>query len=226
MMIYETDDDLIVVDCGVLFPKSEHPGVSYLIPDVSYLRERREKLRAFVITHAHEDHIGALPFVLEELNAPIYATRFTLAQIKHKLSDYPNLEPRLEKISDRVPFQIGDFEIEPIPVTHSIPDSVALAIQTPAGKIIHTGDFKIDPKHLKLLDPELAKVSYKKGREKWIADGLRHTGITYRLEVVGDIGKVALWSGNSPAVIHDHYRDIVRGGRKQVEEFYAILPKA
>ncbi len=87
-------------------------------------------------------------------------------------------------------------------------------------------NFKIDPKHLKLLDPELGKISYKEGREKWIADGLRHTGITYRLEVVGDIGRVALWSGNSIKVINDHYRDIVRGGRKQVEEFYAILPAA
>ncbi len=86
--------------------------------------------------------------------------------------------------------------------------------------------FKIDPRRIKVLDPELAKIAYKEGREKYIRDGLRHTGITYRLEVVGEIGKVALWSGNSPTVIHDHYRDIVRGGRKQVEEFYAILPVA
>ncbi len=165
MMAYETGDDLIVVDCGVLFPSAEQPGVDYVIPDVSYLVERRRKLRAFVITHGHEDHIGALPFVLPELDAPVYATRFTMGLIETKLGEYPEIKPRLHEIRDSQPFVIGEFTIEPIPVTHSIPDAVTLAIQTPAGLVVHTGDFKLDPHPVdgRLTDEEALRRAGERG---------------------------------------------------------------
>ena len=148
MMVYETARDLIVVDCGVLFPNSDQPGVDYIIPNVAYVRERRHKLRAYVITHGHEDHIGALPFVLGELPAPLYATAFTADLLRGKLEEFPRIKYDLRLILDRQPFKVGDFEIDPIPVTHSIPHAVALAINTPAGRVLHTGDFKLDPNPL------------------------------------------------------------------------------
>jgi ribonuclease J len=144
LMAYETATDLIAVDCGVLFPSAEQPGVDYVIPDVSYLLARRDKLRAFLLTHGHEDHIGALPWVLDELDVPVYGTRLTLALLRNKLAEHPHLNPTLEEMRDGRRFTVGDFDIEPIPVTHSIPDAVALALRTPAGTVIHSGDFKID----------------------------------------------------------------------------------
>lgn len=146
MMIYETAEDLIMVDCGVLFPDAEQPGVDYVIPDVSYVldRERIDKLRGIVITHGHEDHIGALPFVLRQLSAPIYGTPLTCALIEGKLREHEGLKVKLNTISDRKKFRLGNFEIDPLPVTHSIPHGVAFALKTPVGVVIHTGDFKID----------------------------------------------------------------------------------
>ncbi len=145
MMAYETDHDLVVVDCGILFPSAEQPGIDYIIPDVTYLRERKDKLRAIVLTHGHEDHLGALPFVLEELQAPVYGTRFTLALLESKLGERRELKPVLTLMRDFETFTIGSFEITPIPVTHSIPDAVALVLRTATGVVVHTGDFKIDP---------------------------------------------------------------------------------
>ena len=107
--------------------------------------ERLHKLRGIVITHGHEDHIGALPFVLPQLPVPVYATRFTLALLRQKLGEYPDLEPDLRLLQDRQVLHLGNFEVDPLAVTHSIPDAVALAIRTPAGVVMHTGDFKIDP---------------------------------------------------------------------------------
>ncbi len=145
MMVYETASDMIMVDCGVLFPASEHFGINYIIPDIAYVLERLDKLRGIVITHGHEDHIGALPFTLGSLPVPVYATRFTMALLRQKLSEYAELKPDLRPLRDRQKITLGCFEIDPLAVTHSIPDAVALAIRTPAGVIVHTGDFKIDP---------------------------------------------------------------------------------
>ncbi|MEZ0311580.1 MAG: ribonuclease J [Myxococcota bacterium] len=145
LMIFETPTDLVVVDCGMLFPGSEHPGVDYLVPDTTYLAQRRHKLRAYVITHGHEDHIGALTHVVTKLPAPIYATGFTLGLITMKFGDRPGaIDPELHRLRDNEPVRIGDFVIEPIAVTHSIPDAVALAITTPVGVVVMTGDFKLD----------------------------------------------------------------------------------
>lgn len=146
MMVYETPDDLIMVDCGVLFADVDEPGVDYVIPNVAYIKAHEEKLRGIVLTHGHEDHIGALPYILPQLRrVPLFATRFTAALIRNKLGEFPNIQYDLRVIADRERFTLGAFAIDPIPVTHSIPESVALAIGTPIGTIVHTGDFKIDP---------------------------------------------------------------------------------
>jgi len=152
---YESDRDLMVVDCGVDFPTEMEPGVRLVLPDAAYLKKRREKLRGYVVTHGHEDHIGALPFLLGELPAPIYAPRFARLLIERKLGEMKVAAPELHTIRDRQPFSVGGFQIDPIPVTHSIPDSIALAITTGVGRIIHMGDFKIDPEPLDLRNMDL-----------------------------------------------------------------------
>lgn len=147
MMVYETATDLIVVDCGVLFPTTEQPGINYVIPDIAYILEpsRRHKLRGIILTHGHEDHIGALPFVLPELgDVPMFATPFTAALIRNKLGEYADLPNDLKVVKDRQKVKLGQFEVDFLAVTHSIPHSAALAIQTPIGCVIHTGDYKID----------------------------------------------------------------------------------
>lgn len=145
MMVYETARDLLVVDCGILFPNEDELGVDYVLPDVSYVARRREKLRGYVITHAHEDHIGALPYILRDLPAPVWGTAFTTAHFRMKLAEHPDLNPKIHTVRDLEPFSVGGFELLPIPVTHSVAGAVALAIDTPIGRVIHTGDFRLDP---------------------------------------------------------------------------------
>ncbi|HXG34837.1 MAG TPA: ribonuclease J [Bryobacteraceae bacterium] len=139
-------DDILVIDAGMMFPEEELPGVDIVTPDFTYLVENREHVRALILTHGHEDHIGAVPFLLSDLNVPVYGTAFTLALVERRLEEH-ELEPLppLHKVrpGDRV--EIGPFRVEFIHVTHSVMHSVALAITTPLGVVIHTGDFKIDP---------------------------------------------------------------------------------
>ena len=139
-------DDIIVIDAGLMFPEAELLGVDIVVPDITYLTENREYVRGIVLTHGHEDHIGALPWVLSELNVPVYGTEFTLAYVENKLDEHGLLDDTvLNEIEAGVSFKIGPFTINPIQVTHSLVDCVALAIHTPLGVIIHTGDFKVDP---------------------------------------------------------------------------------
>lgn len=145
LMVFETEADLWVVDCGALFPNEEQPGVDLLIPDVTYIRERKDKLRGYLITHAHEDHIGALPYILPELPAPVYATGFTTALIEQKWSAFARVPLDLRLMQDGVGFDVGGITVTPFPVTHSIPDAVVLHMRTPAGNVVHTGDFRFDP---------------------------------------------------------------------------------
>ncbi len=142
---FETESSIIVVDCGLAFPEDDMLGVDLVIPDITYLEERRDKVKGFVITHGHEDHIGALPYVLQRLCVPIYATRLTMAIIENKLKEH-NLIGNVKRkvISYGQYINLGDFRIEFICTNHSIADSAALAIYTPAGIIVHTGDFKVD----------------------------------------------------------------------------------
>ena len=145
MMALEWGDDIIVVDCGIFFPGEDAPGVDIAIPNISYLLKHRSKVRAILITHGHEDHTGALPFVLPQLNVPVYAPRLALGLIRVKLRDYRLLDGAdLRLIEEGKRFRVGPFEIEGFRVSHSIPDAFGLAIRTPAGLVVHTGDFKID----------------------------------------------------------------------------------
>ncbi len=145
MMALRYGDDIIVIDAGMMFPESELLGVDLVIPDITYLKQNRQHVRAIVLTHGHEDHIGALPYILRDLNVPVYGTRFTLALVKKRITEAGLLESTT--LRQAIPgrrIEIGAFEIEMIPVTHSTIDCVALAVRTPVGIIIHTGDFKID----------------------------------------------------------------------------------
>jgi ribonuclease J len=145
MLVLRFGDDILVVDAGMMFPDSELLGVDLVIPDITYLKQNRQHIRGIVLTHGHEDHIGALPYILRDLNVPIYGTRFTLALVKKRLEEAGLLDTA--KLFEAVPgrrIELGQYEIEFIPVTHSTIDCVALAIRTPLGVIIHTGDFKID----------------------------------------------------------------------------------
>src|ERR1700749_1810458 len=138
-------DDIIVIDAGLMFPETELLGVDIVVPDISYLVENKEHVRAILLTHGHEDHIGGLPWILSELKVPVYATEFTLAYVEGKLEEHKLLDSaELIEITPRQKFHLGAFTIEPIRVTHSLVDCVALAIETPVGVIVHTGDFKID----------------------------------------------------------------------------------
>jgi ribonuclease J len=139
-------DDIIVIDAGMMFPEAELLGVDIVVPDITYLTENRDKVRAIVLTHGHEDHIGALPYILSELNVPVYGTEFTLAYVENKLEEHGLLDnASLLEIRANERVKIGPFTIHPIQVTHSLVDCVSLAIHTPIGVVIHTGDFKVDP---------------------------------------------------------------------------------
>jgi len=149
MMLVESGDDLIAIDCGLMFPDDELPGIDHVIPDFTYALERRTGFRAVVLTHGHEDHIGALPYLLRQLPVPVYGTPLTLALVAERLREHGLLETAdLRSMRPRDRIQAGVFGIEPIRVTHSIADGIGLAIDTPAGTIVHTGDFKLDPSPL------------------------------------------------------------------------------
>ena len=148
MMAVEYGDDIVIIDMGFLFPKAEQPGVDYIIPDTSWLEKNRHRVKGIVITHGHEDHIGATPFILPKFPVPIYGSRFTLARIENKLVEYKlQTQPQYRVLDpdkhERV--QIGQFNVELVRVTHSIPDACAVVLRTPAGTIIHTGDWRFDP---------------------------------------------------------------------------------
>lgn len=142
---FEYEDSIVVVDCGLAFPADDMLGIDLVIPDISYLKDNYDKVKGFMITHGHEDHIGALPYVLKELNAPIYATRLTMGIIENKLKEHDLMKGTKRKV---VKFgqsiNLGDFRIEFIKTNHSIVDAAALAIYSPAGCVVHTGDFKVD----------------------------------------------------------------------------------
>jgi Predicted hydrolase of the metallo-beta-lactamase superfamily len=145
MLALRYGDDIIVIDAGMMFPESELLGIDLVIPDISYLKQNRQHVRAIILTHGHEDHIGALPYILRDLEVPVYGTRFTLALVKKRLVEAGLLESTtLREVLPGRRVEIGQYEIEFIPVTHSTVDCVALAVRTPLGVIIHTGDFKID----------------------------------------------------------------------------------
>ncbi len=142
---FEYEDSIVVVDCGLAFPEDDMLGIDLVIPDVTYLKDNIQKVKGFVITHGHEDHIGALPYVLKEINVPVYATKLTIGLIENKLKEHNLLRSTKRKtIKHGQSINLGAFRIEFIKTNHSIQDAAALAIYSPAGTIIHTGDFKVD----------------------------------------------------------------------------------
>ena len=144
MMVFEYEDTMFIVDAGLMFPEGHMLGIDYVIPDISYLRQHRQKIAGIVLTHAHEDHIGALPYLLKEINVPVFGTPFTLGMVRHKLSEHMNIAAvGLHEIHPYESLKLGVFEIEFIRVNHSVVDGVGLAVNTPVGRIVHTGDFKI-----------------------------------------------------------------------------------
>ncbi|MEK7790311.1 MAG: ribonuclease J [Deltaproteobacteria bacterium] len=143
LMVLEYGADAVIVDCGVMFPEATQQGVDLILPDFSYLRRIKNKIRALLLTHGHEDHIGAVPFLLREINPPVYGSPFTLALIEGKLKEH-NISAKLHRVSPNHHIKVGAFQIEFLQVSHSIVDGMGLAIETPAGMVIHTADFKID----------------------------------------------------------------------------------
>ncbi|MFC1938800.1 ribonuclease J [Chloroflexota bacterium] len=160
MMMMEFENDIIVIDAGHMFPEEEMPGIDLVIPDISYLLEKREKIRGIIITHGHDDHTGALPYFLPQLDVPVYATRLTKGLISVKLKERKALSgAKLKTISPGGSFTLGKFRIEFFSVCHSIPDAVGLVINTPVGTIVHSGDFKIDYTPVSGKPTDLARLA-------------------------------------------------------------------
>lgn len=145
MTVFEYGSDLIILDCGLAFPDDDMLGVDMVIPDITYLQKHKNRIRGIVLTHGHEDHIGAIPYVLKEFNVPVFGTKLTLGILQNKLSEHGILNStKLNVVNPGTTFSLGEFKIEFIRSNHSIADAVAVALHTPAGVILHTGDFKID----------------------------------------------------------------------------------
>ena len=142
---FEFEDSIVVVDCGLAFPEDDMLGIDLVIPDVSYLKQNLSKVKGFVITHGHEDHIGALPYILKDINVPVYSTKLTIALIENKLKEHNMLRTTKRKVVRHgQSINLGKFRVEFIKTNHSIADASALAIYSPAGTVVHTGDFKVD----------------------------------------------------------------------------------
>jgi len=160
MMALEYQDTMFVVDVGLMFPEDYMLGVDYVIPDMTYLKENVNKVAGIVLTHAHEDHIGALPYLLKDVQAPIFGTPFTLGMVRNKLEDYDLLDhTRLHVVRPRETLKIGPFEVEFIRVNHSVVDGVALAVHTPYGTIVHTGDFKFGNTCVAGMDTDVSRFA-------------------------------------------------------------------
>ncbi len=144
MTVLEYGKDIIVIDCGVEFPTSDLLGIDLVVPDITYLVQNKEKIRGFLITHGHEDHIGSIPYVVNEINAPIYASKMTCGLIKKKMEEHKRVEYKTIAVKAKQKITLGCFEIQFIHVNHAIPGAFALAIKTPVGMVVHTGDYKID----------------------------------------------------------------------------------
>ena len=191
IFVFEYGDSMFVVDCGLAFPEDEMLGIDMVIPDVSYLEKNADRLKAIIVTHGHEDHIGALPYVLKKVNVPIYGTELTLALIESKLAEHQlqdEVEFKVVKAGQTI--QLGAFKVEFIRSTHSIADCVALAIDTPVGMVLHTSDFKIDQTPIEGEPMDLARLAElgKKGVLLLLADStnVERPGYTMSERTVGE----------------------------------------
>lgn len=189
MTVFEYGNDIIVVDCGVSFPEDDMLGVDLVIPDISYLLKNKDKVRGFILTHGHEDHIGALPYVLREMDVPIYGTRLTLGLVDIKLKEHGIDKAVFQTVKANDTLKLGAFTVEFIKTSHSIADSVALAIHTPVGVVVHTSDFKVDYTPIDGQVIDLAKFALlgKKGVLALLADStnVERPGYTMSEKTVG-----------------------------------------
>ena len=144
LTVVEYGEEMVIIDCGLMFPSDDMPGVDAVIPDFSYLLENKDKIKAIFLTHGHEDHIGGLPYLLKQLDLPIYGTKLTLGLVEVKLNEHKLNKNKLTVITPGSVTTLGSFRVEAIRVNHSIPDAIAFAIHTPGGTVVHTGDWKID----------------------------------------------------------------------------------
>lgn len=158
MTAIEYNDEIIVIDAGLTFPGEELPGIDIVIPDISYLTANKDKVKAIILTHGHEDHIGALPFVLSELKVPVYGSRLTLALVENKMKEHDKIKYKAISVKPKNVLKLGSFTIEFIKVSHSIAGALALCITTPVGNILHTGDFKIDFEPIDGVPTDLARI--------------------------------------------------------------------
>jgi ribonuclease J len=193
MTVYECDGSIVVVDAGLAFPRDEHLGVDLVLPDFSYLREHADAIKAVILTHGHEDHVGALPFLMREVRIPqVWATRLTLGLIKSKLDEHGLLrEAELLEVSpEDPPRELGPFRIELIRMAHSIPDSAAIVLETPAGRIVHTGDYKLDHTPVDGLKTDVGRLAElgNKGVDLVLGDSTNaeRPGVTQSERVVGE----------------------------------------
>lgn len=191
MTVLEYGENIIIVDCGMAFPEDEMLGIDLVIPEITYLEKNRDKIHGIIVTHGHEDHIGAIPYVLKKINIPVFGTKLTLGLIENKLLEHKLEEPAdLRKISAGKTIQLGPFKIEFIHSNHSIADAVALAIDTPVGMVFHTGDFKIDHTPIEGEPIDLARIAElgKKGVLLLISDStnVERTGYTPSERTVGE----------------------------------------
>ncbi|MDO5332341.1 MAG: ribonuclease J, partial [Bacillota bacterium] len=159
MTLLEYGDDIIAIDCGMMFPDTEQYGIDSIIPDFTYLVENSKKFKGLVITHAHEDHIGGVPYLLKQFNVPIFCSKLTAGFIRNRFKEHKITNAKLKEIKADETFKIGCFKITPIHTTHSVADSFALAIDTPVGKVFHTGDFKVDYTPVDHIPFELGKFA-------------------------------------------------------------------
>src|SRR5215208_1261601 len=193
MTVYELDDDILVVDAGLAFPRDEHLGVDLVLPDFGYVEEQRDRVRAVVLTHGHEDHVGALPYLLREVRVPeVWATKLTLELVASKLDEHGLLRSTelRELVPEQGPVRIGRFQLEAIRMAHSIPDAVALVLETPAGRVVHTGDYKIDHTPVDGIKTDVGRLAEvgNRGVDLLLGDSTNaeRPGVTKSERVVGE----------------------------------------
>ena len=193
MTVYELDEDILVVDAGLAFPRDEHLGVDLVLPDFGYVEEQRDRVRAVVLTHGHEDHVGALPYLLREVRVPeVWATKLTLELVASKLDEHGLLRSTelRELVPEQGPVRIGRFQLEAIRMAHSIPDAVALVLETPAGRVVHTGDYKIDHTPVDGIKTDVGKLAEvgNRGVDLLLGDSTNaeRPGVTQSERVVGE----------------------------------------
>ncbi len=194
MTLFEKDNQIIIVDCGIMFPDDDMPGVDFIIPDFSYIKKNKSRVKAIILTHGHEDHIGALPFLFKEINVPVYATKLTIGLTKTKFDSLHSGDPvEYNEIDPDIPLDIGPFNINFFRVNHSIPDGVGLIINTDIGTIVHTGDFKFDYAPIDNKPTQFSKIAVagQKGVLALLCDSTNAEELGFTLPE-RDVGKTLL----------------------------------